>query len=311
MLRAALLLVAMVWMVGCSEAPKTAPSVAAAPATDAAAEQLLNDMEGVWRSSDPDQLVYLLRDGRNLRMLSGGVYETDVQLRSVDVKAQSVNLSVSAAGGRVVWTIRKVTGAGDEAPGYGLLVTMNGGEQLDLALVRRVSPEDREFMAGELARLMREDSSVDEVAAGAEAEASLDAEVEASAPVADAVAVAMSGDDAKVMKARSADAGDDVPAAEAPTYTTSFDCGQATKAAEATVCYDADLALLDQRLARGYRQALANADQADALRSSQMRWLRDRRDACEDDTDCLRRVYQQRLKYFEGAPHYVHSDHAE
>lgn len=307
MLRAALLVMAMAWIAGCSESSKPATTVASAPVADAAAEQLLEDMEGIWRSSEPDELVYLVRDGRELRMLHAGAYETDVQLRSVDVKTQSVNLSVAAAGGRVVWTIRKVAAAGSEAPGYGLQVTMNGGEQVDLALVRRVSPEDREFMAGELARLMREEGAVDQ--AGPEAEA--EAEVETAAAVEDAVAVAISSDDAKVMKAHGGEVGDDVPAAEAPTYTTSYDCGKATKAAEATVCYDADLALLDQRLARGYRMALANADQPETLRSSQTRWLRDRRDACEDDAGCLRLVYRQRLKYFEGAPHYVHSEHAE
>lgn len=308
MLRAALLVMAMAWIAGCSETSTPAPAVASAPAAEAA-EQLLQDMEGIWRSSEPGQLVYLVRDGRNLRMLSGGVYETDVQLRSVDVKAQSVNLSVAAAGGRVVWTIRKVSVAGNEAPGYGLQVTMNGGEQLDLALVRRVSPEDREFMAGELVRLMREDEAVDQTAPESETDAV--AAADAAEPVADDVAAALAADDAKVMKARGGAVADDVPAAEAPTYTTSYDCGKATKAAEATVCYDASLALLDQRLARGYRMALANADQPETLRSSQTRWLHDRRDACEDDAGCLRLVYRQRLKYFEGAPHYVHSEHAE
>ena len=30
-----------------------------------------------------------------------------------------------------------------------------------------------------------------------------------------------------------------------------------------------------------------------------------------DDAACLRRVYRQRLKYFEGPPHYAYSEHAE
>lgn len=309
MLRAALLLVVMGWVAGCSETPKPESSAVVAPAADAASEQLLNDMEGVWRSSDPDQLMYLVRDGRNLRMLSGGAYETDVQLRSVDAKAQSVNLSVAAAGGRVVWTIRKVPDAGNEAPGYGLLVTMNGGEQLDLVLVRRVSPEDREFMAGELARALREEREA--ALAEVEAEPVSESEDAAVAVAMDGSAELVSSDDVKVSKTRSDDHEAEEPAAEAVAYPTSFDCGKASKAAEAAVCYDADLARLDQRLARGYRMALANADQPESLRSSQMRWLRDRRDACEDDADCLRLIYRQRLKYFEGAPHYVHSEHAE
>lgn len=306
MLRAVLLVIALGCIPACSETPKPASRVAAAPAAAAATEQLLNEMEGIWRSSDPDQLVYVLRDGRNLRMLSGGVYEADVQLRSVDVEARSVNLSVAAAGGRVVWTIRKVPAPGDDGPDYGLLVTMNGGEQLDLALVRRVSPEDREFMARELVRLLREEREGD----GVEVAADTDVAIEEAA-VAVAGIEAMSRDDAKVIKARSADVEEAVPAAEARTYATSYDCDKASKAVEAVVCHDAELALLDQRLARVYRTALGNSDQPEAERSTQMRWLRDRRDACERDSDCLRRVYLQQLKYFEGAPHYVHSAHAE
>lgn len=310
MLRAVLLWVVMGWIAGCSETPEPESSAVGAPvqAADAASEQLLNDMEGVWRSSAPDQLMYLVRDGRNLRMLSGGAHETDVQLRSVDAKAQSVNLSVAAAGGRVVWTIRKVPDAGNEAPGYGLLVTMNGGEQLELALVRRISPEDREFMTGELARALREERE----AAVAEVDAEPVSEFEdAAVAVAMESATRVSSDDVKVSKTRLDDQEREEPATRAVAFATSFDCGKATKAAEAAVCHDADLAMLDQRLARGYRMALANEDQPESLRSSQMRWLKDRRDACEHDIDCLRRIYRQRLKYFEGAPHYMHSDHAE
>jgi len=93
MLRVALLVLTLVWATACSETPKAVSIAAVATAADAATEQLLNDMEGVWRPTDPEQrgLVYVLRDGRNLRLLYGGVYETDVQLRSVDVNAQSVN----------------------------------------------------------------------------------------------------------------------------------------------------------------------------------------------------------------------------
>lgn len=308
MLRAALLVLTLVWATGCSEAPKAASTAAGAPAADAATEQLLNDMEGVWRSTDPDALVYVLHDGHNLRLLNGGVYETDVQLRSVDVKAQSVNLSVAAAGGRVIWTLRKVPGPGNDAAGYGLLVTMNGGEQLDLALVRRVSPEDREFMAGELARLIREDNEVDGAEAEVETDVGADAVAEADMPVAEVEDDAVSSDDVKVSKAPLASAAAAVPA---PVYPTSYDCTHATGSAEVAVCYDEELAGLDQRLAGAYRKVLAQSDQPEAERSSQMRWLRDQRNACEEEVACLRRVYIKRLRYFAGPPYNAYSEHAE
>lgn len=303
MLRVALLVLTLVLVTACSETPKAASTAAGATAADAATEQLLNDMEGVWRPTDPEQrgLVYVLRDGHNLRLLYGGVYESDVQLRSVDVKAQSVNLSVAAAGGRVVWTLRKVAARGNDEPGYGLLLTMNGGEQQELARVRRVSPEDREFMAGELARLIREDNEIDGAEAEVETDVGADAVAEADMPVAEVEADAMSSDDVKVSKAPLAnDAG--ATAVPAPAYPTSYDCTHATGSAEVAVCHDQELAGLDQRLARAYRKVLAQSDQPEAERASQMRWLRDKRNACEEDAACLRRVYLNRLKYFAGLP---------
>jgi uncharacterized protein YecT (DUF1311 family) len=304
-LRVALLVLTRVLATACSETPKAAPTAAGATAADAATEQLLNDMEGVWRSTDPDQLVYVLRQGHNLRLLNGGVYEADVQLRSVDVKAQSVNLSAAAAGGRVIWTLRKVPGPAAEEPGYRLLMTLDGGEQLDLALVRRVSPEDREFMDGELARLMREDREVDEAEADVE-----DTAIEEAAVAVDAGAEEVSSDDVKVSKAPLADDAE-AAAVPAPIYPTSYDCTHATGSAEVAVCYDEELADLDQKLARAYRKVLAQSDQPEAERSTQMRWLRDKRNACEEDVACLRRVYLNRLKYFAGPPYHAYSEHAE
>lgn len=102
---------------------------------------------------------------------------------------------------------------GDDEPGYGLLVTMNGGEQQDLALVRRVSPEDREFMDGELARAMREEASEADV----EADVAADAASEEEAVVADVGAEEVSSDDVKVSKAPLADDAE-AAAVPAPIY---------------------------------------------------------------------------------------------
>lgn len=296
MLRIVLLVLALAWAAGCSKSPAPVP----AASSDAATGQLLSDMEGVWRSSEPEQLLYLVREGRNLRLLSDGVYEADVQLRSVDVKAQSANLSVAAAGGRVIWTIQKVPQEG--GPGFRLLVTMNGGSQLDMALVRRISSEDREFMAGELARAMRED--------GTEVAAEADPQMVEEGPDAVDAAESASSDDDKLSKGGvafdEAEAAAVVPDGSAP----SFDCGKPLNRAESLVCGDREVGELDRRLSKAYRLALSRSDQPEAERSTQMRWLEEKRNAC-DDAACLRRVYRQRLKYFEGPPHYAYSEHAE
>lgn len=129
-------------------------------------------------------------------------------------------------------------------------------------------------MDGELARAMREEASEADV----EADVAADAASEEEAVVADVGAEEVSSDDVKVSKAPLADDAE-AAAVPAPIYTTSYDCTHATGSAEVAVCYDEELAGLDQRLARTYRKGLAQSDQPEAERASQMRWLRDKRNA--------------------------------
>lgn len=103
---------------------------------------------------------------------------------------------------------------------------------------------------------------------------------------------------------------DETAVADDPYYTTSFDCTKVLIAAESLVCHDPELANLDLKLARAYRTLLARSEQPEAERSTRMRWLADKRNAC-DSVACLRKAYRQRLKYFEGAPHYAYSEHAQ
>jgi uncharacterized protein YecT (DUF1311 family) len=103
---------------------------------------------------------------------------------------------------------------------------------------------------------------------------------------------------------------DEVEVGVAPEQAPSFDCTKALNPAETLVCDDREVAELDRRLSKAYRLALSRSDQPEAERSTQMRWLADKRNAC-DDVACLSTAYRQRLKYFEGPPHYAYSEHAE
>jgi uncharacterized protein len=68
----------------------------------------------------------------------------------------------------------------------------------------------------------------------------------------------------------------------------SFNCRAASSATEATICQDAELASLDERLARAYARS-------DSSRHEQRRWLR-HRDRCGMRRGCIEAFYRQRLR---------------
>ena len=63
-------------------------------------------------------------------------------------------------------------------------------------------------------------------------------------------------------------------------------------------------------LEAGFDRHVTKPMDATELAQSLTRWLADKRNAC-DTVSCLRKAYRQRLKYFEGPPHYAYSEHAE
>lgn len=74
-----------------------------------------------------------------------------------------------------------------------------------------------------------------------------------------------------------------------------FDCSKASTAVEKTICADAALSNLDERLAQFYESALARlGDATQCLRQHQRNWLRHVRNQCSD-ADCLRNAYLERL----------------
>ncbi|MGP0091034.1 MAG: lysozyme inhibitor LprI family protein [Xanthobacteraceae bacterium] len=82
------------------------------------------------------------------------------------------------------------------------------------------------------------------------------------------------------------------------TYNPSFRCELATIEVEVTICVNANLAALDRRMSRVYRQAQATLDESDrqAFALKQGRWRRDHRDPCGSNVDCISTAYVERLQ---------------
>jgi uncharacterized caspase-like protein len=74
----------------------------------------------------------------------------------------------------------------------------------------------------------------------------------------------------------------------------SFDCAKAASKAEKLICTNSDLARSDSEMSHTYKLALAShQDQAQAIRSAQIRWRKNIRDKCSD-TNCMLDVYRSR-----------------
>ena len=86
----------------------------------------------------------------------------------------------------------------------------------------------------------------------------------------------------------------------APVRKPSFECRYASGRAERTVCRNADLALLDERMAAFYSQSWGRADEA---KRAQLLQTRDgfvsRRDRCRSRS-CLSEAYLQRMREISG-----------
>lgn len=74
----------------------------------------------------------------------------------------------------------------------------------------------------------------------------------------------------------------------------SFDCSKAQRPSEKAVCSDAELARLDIALADDYKVLLKSTDDPEAIKSSQIAWIRESR-LCQSDIDCLKRKYNERI----------------
>lgn len=81
----------------------------------------------------------------------------------------------------------------------------------------------------------------------------------------------------------------------------SFDCAVDRRHADQLVCRTPDLCERDRRMDALYRQARARTDTANwpRIRQAQRDWWSYRRNTCPD-ADCLRRVYDERIRELEA-----------
>jgi len=83
-------------------------------------------------------------------------------------------------------------------------------------------------------------------------------------------------------------------------FTTSYDCGKATKEMDRAICYSPRIAALDVQLAQAYRAATQQrpSDQKRALQEQQHQWLALREKQCTIYkwwVDCLNDLYNKRI----------------
>jgi len=81
----------------------------------------------------------------------------------------------------------------------------------------------------------------------------------------------------------------------------SFDCEKARPPVETAICGNPTVSNLDSDLAAAWKDALARAQNAAALKTAQRRWLTER-NACGADTACLIDRYRERLAALNGSP---------
>ena len=84
------------------------------------------------------------------------------------------------------------------------------------------------------------------------------------------------------------------------TQASSFDCATANSKTEKAICGDPQISLLDEKLGKLWHSTLANVPDAQALKTDQRQWLKNR-NACGEQTACLRRQYLMRLTELEHA----------
>jgi uncharacterized protein len=82
----------------------------------------------------------------------------------------------------------------------------------------------------------------------------------------------------------------------------SFDCSKASNAYEKAVCANPILSGLDNKLAIAYKNARAKSVDPEALRKTQVDWIKVTRQ-CVSDTSCIEKAYKDRIATLEGVSH--------
>jgi len=85
----------------------------------------------------------------------------------------------------------------------------------------------------------------------------------------------------------------------------SFDCDRASTSVELTICSSPRLRQIDAQMGTLYKDLLdqvrqKDPTQADALRSSQVRWIRDRQTRCNGNAECIEQSLRDRIAILES-----------
>lgn len=85
------------------------------------------------------------------------------------------------------------------------------------------------------------------------------------------------------------------PGTATPVVTApSFNCAKASTLIEDLICKDENLAKLDVKLASAYAESLKTSDDKAALKSTQLDWMKSRRNKCTS-VQCLADAYAERI----------------
>jgi len=90
----------------------------------------------------------------------------------------------------------------------------------------------------------------------------------------------------------------------------SFDCAKASTKIEKAICGSAQVSKLDSDLDAAYKGAIKRQGQADAVKIAQRAWVKDVRNACQDES-CLINVYKQRIGALSNAFPQEQEEHDE
>ena len=85
-----------------------------------------------------------------------------------------------------------------------------------------------------------------------------------------------------------------------PGMAASFDCSKASNPYEKAVCANSNLSSLDDQLAVVYKNARAKSADPEALRKTQIDWIKATRQ-CASDTSCIEKAYKDRIVALGGS----------
>ncbi|WP_298437191.1 lysozyme inhibitor LprI family protein [Geobacter sp.] len=79
-------------------------------------------------------------------------------------------------------------------------------------------------------------------------------------------------------------------------HAASFDCAKARSVVEKTICSDEELSKLDGMMEDFYKKGRDIVTYKDEFKKQQQRWIKDIRNACGNDAECLKLQYRDRIE---------------